>query len=1069
MFNLVVRSGMILMCLLCIVDASAQTFEQFEQIANVSLEESKAVAQDDQSYMWFSNNHGVFRYDGHRLVPLSELVTDTLQALDKGVFRIKKDESGNMWFVGDNGVLIHLNTKTYNSKVFDLPITDKLNNNYTYDISFDKTNAYLATETGLLILDRQTEKIEILFPKEMVVGEHQGDINTLYGLLQDRFQQDKLWLLSRGGLMSFSKSEKTVQYHTKTLTGLYNYGTTSIWNARQDDQGRLWPGGGYYGLKYYDPAVDNWTWHPNEKYMPTTDQTNHIFQSYIKSEDEYWVFSPEEGFGTMHKDGNNYQYVERNPESKQSILKGRYAQIFQDKDGAFWITGKQGVSYFNPNFQIIEKIKLPKRTAYDSEDEMHVISWEQISKEQVLVGSICADGVYNVNTNTKSIEAIDLIKKLNGKMTNMKEYFGKVRPIWDILKTAQDEIFVSVGGKLLQCNTSLNILEEVNAPFAREIENLRVWKMKNFSNGDIYFINNFREVIQLDGKTLEVLHTYSYDDIFAEETSVKGDYLSDFSEDSRGNIWLSSHHNLYKLNPNAKTISPVTLDNRTLLDFLNIGSDQIDISADDILFSSNNSNGLLKIDLNKGPDSFRIYTMKDGLPSNNVYSTSIDKLGNAWFGTSSGLCKYDFETDAFSIVQEKHGIIEDNHLHFWFPAMEISNTGNLYFYSPEYFVWTKAEGFSKHNSNPKAKINAIQVLDRPESSSYNLNANEIVKLNYNENYFSIHLGSDNYTLTNGQKFKYILEGFDENWRTSDKASISYTKVPPGVYKFSLQVADFNGNWSKSPTSVDIEIIPPFWKTNWFRLLCLLALLAIGYFVYKYWENNLKEKERLKAEFDNKIAQIEMDALRAQMNPHFLFNCLNSIKNYALTKGPYETADYLTKFSHLIRLILQNSKSSTVMLKDELEALKLYVEIEDLRFAEQFDYSFNLDDDLDVLSAHIPPMILQPYVENAIWHGLMHKTDGKGKLDITIKNMGKHLQCTIEDNGIGREKAMEIKKRKEGLRKKSLGMKITKNRIDLTNQLYNIDTKVNIVDLKNTAGEGIGTRIVIEIPLIDKQV
>ncbi|MEM9885425.1 MAG: histidine kinase [Bacteroidota bacterium] len=230
------------------------------------------------------------------------------------------------------------------------------------------------------------------------------------------------------------------------------------------------------------------------------------------------------------------------------------------------------------------------------------------------------------------------------------------------------------------------------------------------------------------------------------------------------------------------------------------------------------------------------------------------------------------------------------------------------------------------------------------------------------------------------------------------------------------------------------------------------------------EKNLLIKTQMEAEFNRKIAEIEMTALRAQMNPHFLFNVLNSIKLYMVQNDARTASRYLTKFSRLIRLILNNSKSSMISLEEELNALKLYIEMENFRFNDKFDYNIRVDESIPIASVKIPPMILQPYVENAIWHGLMHKEDARGLLLINIQKSKNDtgLYFIIEDNGIGRERAMQIKTRTAN-KHKSVGMQITKDRIAIANQLFNTNASVEIVDLKNDT-KSIGTRVVVHLPL-----
>lgn len=236
------------------------------------------------------------------------------------------------------------------------------------------------------------------------------------------------------------------------------------------------------------------------------------------------------------------------------------------------------------------------------------------------------------------------------------------------------------------------------------------------------------------------------------------------------------------------------------------------------------------------------------------------------------------------------------------------------------------------------------------------------------------------------------------------------------------------------------------------------------------EKNTIIQSSLQAEFNKKITEIEMTALRAQMNPHFLFNVLNSIKYYMVQNDARTASRYLTKFAQLIRLILNNSKSHMVKLNDELKALELYIEMESFRFNNKFDYTIEVENGVATEQIDIPPLILQPFVENAIWHGLMHKEDGRGQISIQVKpcEQDDHTICfVIEDNGIGREKAGIIKTR-SATQHKSVGTKITQDRIEMTNKLYETNAKVEIVDLKDAyTAKPIGTRVIVHLPIPSK--
>ena len=232
------------------------------------------------------------------------------------------------------------------------------------------------------------------------------------------------------------------------------------------------------------------------------------------------------------------------------------------------------------------------------------------------------------------------------------------------------------------------------------------------------------------------------------------------------------------------------------------------------------------------------------------------------------------------------------------------------------------------------------------------------------------------------------------------------------------------------------------------------------------KNKLVETQKIKqveTQFEKKIAETEMIALRAQMNPHFIFNCLNSIKLYTLENDSQTASEYLTKFSQLIRLVLENSRSEKVTLQKELETLKLYIELEAMRFKNKVNYQINVVPHIDQQYIEIPPLLLQPYVENAIWHGLMHKTAG-GNINIDITQPSEYLlHIEITDDGIGREMAKEHKS-KSATRQKSFGLKMTSERLEAINHIYQTNTEVKIVDLVDTEGNAAGTKVIIEIPL-----
>jgi LytS/YehU family sensor histidine kinase len=264
-------------------------------------------------------------------------------------------------------------------------------------------------------------------------------------------------------------------------------------------------------------------------------------------------------------------------------------------------------------------------------------------------------------------------------------------------------------------------------------------------------------------------------------------------------------------------------------------------------------------------------------------------------------------------------------------------------------------------------------------------------------------------------------------------------------------------------------VPAWWNTWWFRIAALLIVIAIIYLVMRW---RLQEKFRLQvdradrekklSELQHRTSQLEMHALRAQMNPHFLFNSLNSINRFIIQNNTDQASAYLTKFSRLMRLILQNSQNELVPLENELDALKLYLELEAVRFDHHFTYRIKIDEHLDIGAVKVPPLIIQPYAENAIWHGLMHKEE-KGHLLIEILKEHDFLIFRIIDDGIGRKKAAELKS-KSASTHKSMGMKITADRISNMKQKNPNQNYIQIKDLVLADGTPAGTSVEIKISL-----
>lgn len=240
-------------------------------------------------------------------------------------------------------------------------------------------------------------------------------------------------------------------------------------------------------------------------------------------------------------------------------------------------------------------------------------------------------------------------------------------------------------------------------------------------------------------------------------------------------------------------------------------------------------------------------------------------------------------------------------------------------------------------------------------------------------------------------------------------------------------------------------------------VCLILLVsAVTSFLFYKRRKDAREKQK-EAEFRTQVAETEMKALRAQLNPHFIFNSLNSIGDY-IAKHDKDTADiYLTRFAKLMRMILENSEHETISLADDLKTLELYMQLETLRLEHGFRYDIEVDDDIDPELTQVPPMLLQPFVENSIWHGIASKR-GTGVILIRVKRSAEMIEYTVEDNGIGREKAGILKRQRNGTARRSFGIKVIQSRINIINETRNSNAKVELTDLEE------GTKVSVKLPL-----
>jgi hypothetical protein len=296
--------------------------------------------------------------------------------------------------------------------------------------------------------------------------------------------------------------------------------------------------------------------------------------------------------------------------------------------------------------------------------------------------------------------------------------------------------------------------------------------------------------------------------------------------------------------------------------------------------------------------------------------------------------------------------------------------------------------------------------------------------------------------------------------------IDFIALPPGDYLFEVQAFNNSGIPSAKALRVSFSIKTPFWQRSWVWMLVLLIFLTAAYLLFRIRIRRIRKMEEQKAEFSRQLAGLEMKALRAQMNPHFIFNMMNSIQDFILKNDLKSAQKYLTKFARLVRMILDNSVQSEVLLDEELKANRLYVELEQQRFNQKFEFIFEIDCDLEDRGIRIPSMLIQPFLENAIKHGISH-LEGPGRLRLSVKRSNIDLIVEIEDNGVGRKAAAEW----NALHQKdhqSMGSILTEKRVEILNTTLRSGIRLDVIDLSDVNGRPSGTLVRMVFPSLTSQ-
>lgn len=490
-------------------------------------------------------------------------------------------------------------------------------------------------------------------------------------------------------------------------------------------------------------------------------------------------------------------------------------------------------------------------------------------------------------------------------------------------------------------------------------------------------------------------------------------------------LWIGTSNGLYVTNKDSINIKEIEFSKV-------VGAKNINFlqSLKDSTLVIGTNNGIYRIGLEDNIEynstETKHYTYFEGLTSSETNQNSSYLQGEMlWFGTTSGVVRFAPETNF------NHDEVQ--------PTLNITN------------VQLFLEDVEWHNYSDSI------------STSSGLPVNP--ELPHNKNYITFNFSGISLSNPEKVRYKYTLVGADETWLGPTKSrSVTYAYLPHGDYTFKLESFSEQEPLNANQTSFQFTITPPFYLTPWFFVLAVIFIAAILYVIYLNQVKKEDEKRaNLQLKFQSRLMELESQSLNSSMNRHFIFNSLNSIQYYINMQDRKSANRYLTSFAKLIRKNLDSSQQNETSLKDELDRLELYLSLEQMRFQGRFDYKIKIEPNVNTDDVKIPAMMLQPFLENSIWHGIL-PSKSHGEIEVLISSQQNSVEIKIQDNGIGVETSKNLKSTSDSGHI-SQGMDITQNRIQLYKNMTGLNYEINgPFEIKNGSPDFIlGTVVTIQIP------
>ncbi|MEO1434126.1 MAG: histidine kinase [Bacteroidota bacterium] len=1018
----------------------------------------ETLIHDNQGMLWVGTSKGLLQFDGTQFHPLSDSL-DYSNLLNRvAITALFLDRGGDLWIGTIDKGLFRRDHKTgrYQQWIFQSDDPNSLpDNRIMYLFEGQEEEIWVAAhQKGISRYRPATDDFETFLPIPDIesIDDSRHLSNIISGHTFDPNDEQVLWLSTVRGLFSFHLNQHTFTpylFLNEWADPIEKNGAHAIRFMEMEGDSLLWLGtwgDGLWSFNIQDKQFQSWY-----KEFPSQDNwaLNNFSTGFLWKDHQLFLGSPKGGMVSFNTQTKHFHRWSEQAFERDSVLDLTY--LYPDQMGNIWgATSGRGLFLLAPQHQLFQKMHLPV-------DDLQDVCFDPVSNRIYTITNY-SQRVFSWDWGDRQFREIPVspsLKRADERFSAID--LDTVGRVWI---PGNFQLFsLEVGAKQIARAT----LPEL--PKEEALRNAGIMAFDIDQQDRLWMGSAWKGMYQFDPEKEQITR-------YSQDTSglyglVNALWVIDVQTAPSGKVYYVSEKGFGWYDPQKERFDgyPYRSGNTNVphKEFSKITAILPELNGRTWIGTYEDGLGFIQ-DGQSRNEPINCLTEAQGWTANSVYDLESDNQGNIWCVTEAGLScvlKNGQATRNFGPAYGLKGI----------RALAKGPNGFMLALSGDgVYVFEPQDVLTYQTRPPKPSLNRFRIFAEEYPLQDHLQTGEPIALSYRQNFFSFDFGAIDFVMPSEIRYRYKLEGLDKDWVYADKyRSASYTNVNGGKFRFRLQAMHDNGPWealaggdSRQEIGINLIISKPIWKKWWFYGLIGLALLALVLSIYQLRIQQIRKEANLRNEFEKRLATVEMTALRAQMNPHFLFNSLNSIKGFIIDNDTKEASRYLTKFSRLIRLILQNSKHPLVRLSDELEALRLYIEMEALRFDDSFAFEMIVEPGLSLDAIEIPPLILQPYVENAIWHGLLHKK-AKGHLMVHISQQENRLQCVIQDDGIGREKAAQLKSKSIG-RNKSMGLDITQNRIDLTNQLYQTDAKVQIDDLYNPDGSSAGTRITVTIPI-----